>query len=45
MGANGKDEEESLASSVVSGSPHRIHIPIGSIDISVQITAWLGQCP
>ena len=39
MGASGRDGEEGLASSVVSGSPHSIHIPIGSMDISVQIKA------
>lgn len=39
MRAAGRDGEEDFAFSVVSGSPHCIHILFGGMDISVQITS------
>lgn len=38
MGADGRDGEFCHALSVVSGSPHCIHILISSMNISVQMT-------
>ena len=39
MRANGRSGEEGHALSVVSGSPHCIHILISSMDISVQMAS------
>ena len=45
MRANGIDGEEGHTLSVVSGSPHCIHILISSMDISVHMASSHRQCP